>query len=169
MGTLQKDSRATADAASRKFAYWEIPYRQNDWWGFQCYSEVSSFAMRTLLHVRLAWWDWFPLWKEEQREWEDNDEGLASGQQGWATSPQPHCHAASLLSPVPGGTRLTTSWPGPSRLTRLCCINDLSVNFLSWLTATWKKNERSYAVAPLPKGSLTQGRQEAPAKCMGGL
>ena len=113
-GTLQKDSRVTADAASRKFAYWEILYRQNDWWGFQFFSGVSNLTMKTLLQVRLAWWDWFPLWKEEQREQEDKDMGLASGQHGGAASKQAHCNAASLLSSVPwchGGSRLPD--PGP--------------------------------------------------------
>lgn len=71
------------------------------------FSGVSSLTMKTLLQVRLDWWDRFLLRKEEEQKWEDKDMGLELGQQRGATSKQPHCNATALLFSDPW--RLTAS------------------------------------------------------------
>lgn len=156
MSTLQKDSRVTVQTASREFAYWETPHRQSDWWGSQFFSGVSSLTMKTSLQVRLAWWDWFLLWKEKQREQEDKEMGLVSGQCRGAASKQPHCNAASLLSSVPwchGGSRLPD--PGPRGSHDFTALMTSGRIFQAEWQHLEKKTPRSYKIAPLPKGSLT--------------
>lgn len=147
MGTLLKDSRVTADAASRKFAYWEILYRQNDWWGFQFFSRVSSLTMKTLLPVELAWWGLISTVKggAEGMGGQKYVTGVGSAQGSGIQAAPLQCQWSPLLCPlVPW--RLTASWPWLSQQKQLHCINDLREGFLSWLTATWEKKNHPGAM-----------------------